>query len=160
MLIWTYRDLDDGERPYNNSGHRVRSVVTGVGNCTARMGGRTRRTYGFFLHNILHINLACRLLSFPRSCHRKTKLYLHGSCPLLLRSFSQLSYFLIYYFVLQSRGIFRYPSNLKSKLYTNNSFMLFIWTFSITHIWNSVSKSFCSLINGSRLFFYNSQKDQ
>ncbi|VVB15476.1 unnamed protein product [Arabis nemorensis] len=59
------RDVDDGKRAHNNGSNRVRSVVFGLGQRTARMGGRTGRANGLLLHYLLYINHACRLLSFP-----------------------------------------------------------------------------------------------
>lgn len=85
-LIKLNRDMDDRECTHNNGRDRVGSVVVGMGNRTTWMGGRTRRTNGFFVHNIFYINHACRLLPFPGPCYRQTKLYLHGSSQILFRS--------------------------------------------------------------------------
>lgn len=57
--------------------------------------------------------------------------------------------FFFYYFVLESRGIFRYISDIKSQLYTINSSMLFILNFFHNPYIKFVSESFCcSLIIG------------
>lgn len=70
---------------YYHGGHRLRSFVVGMGNCSAWLDRRDFDFDHFLFRHLFHFYDACRLLPCAGSRHRKTKLHLHGRCSILPR---------------------------------------------------------------------------
>ena len=76
-------DVAYGECAYYHGGDRLRSFVVSMGYSSAWLDRRDFDFGHFLFYHLFHFHDARWLLPCAGSCHRKTKLHLHGRCSFL-----------------------------------------------------------------------------
>ena len=77
-----FRDGVDNKCTYHNSSDWVRSTVSGMGYCSAWLGGWSSGNATLLFCQLLHFYSPRFLLPLRGPCHRQEKLHLHGRYPL------------------------------------------------------------------------------